>query len=133
MARLDHHRIMVVEDEYYLAADLSRTLECEGASIVGPFGTQEQALEAARQGEVDCAVLDVNLGEGPCFTLADELRARGISFLFFTGFDRGALPERFADVVRLQKPVGEARLVQEIEDVCARANARRPIRQERGL
>ena len=118
MARLDQLRIMVVEDEYYLATDVARALKRERASIVGPFGDREQAAAAVARGEVDCAVLDVNLGDGASFTLADEISAHGVRFIFFTGYDQNVIPERFASITRLEKPVGDVRLVQAIADAC---------------
>jgi hypothetical protein len=36
-------RILVVEDEYYLAADLSGALSDAGAEVVGPIGSLQEA------------------------------------------------------------------------------------------
>jgi hypothetical protein len=49
-------------------------------------------------------VLDVNLRGDMVFPVADALRARGIPFAFATGYDGWALPERFADAPRVEKP-----------------------------
>lgn len=119
MTRLDGLRIMVVEDQYYLAADVARTLEREGADVVGPFSDQRGACAAIPVERIDCAVLDVNLGDGACFALADELRRSGVRFLFFTGYSRDVIPERFAAVARLEKPVDDAKLVRAIAQLSA--------------
>lgn len=111
-------RIMVVEDIFDLAMELERILQRAGAKVVGPFPTSAAALDSLRQRAPDCAVLDVNLGEGNSLDLARDLRTRGVPFLFFTGYDQNALPPEFADVERLEKPADSARLLQKIEACC---------------
>ncbi len=39
------------------------------------------------------------------FDLAGDLMRDGVPFIFLMGYDQKAIPERFADVARLQKPV----------------------------
>ncbi|MBE7217596.1 MAG: response regulator [Caulobacteraceae bacterium] len=118
MASLEHHCVLVVEDEYYLAMDVVRLLKSAGARVLGPFPDQEEAQAAVEGERPDCAVLDVNLGAGARFTLADRLREIGVPFLFFTGYDRDVIPERFAQVLRLEKPVGDVRLLSSVETLC---------------
>ena len=115
---LKGHCVLVVEDEYYLAKDVRQTLKAEGAEIMGPFPRLEEAMAALVDRTPHCAILDVNLGQGASFDLADELRARGVPFLFFTGYDREVIPSRFADVPRLEKPVDAPRLVTAAVAVC---------------
>ena len=121
MSGLAERRIMVVEDSYLLAMEVKSVLEDAGAAVIGPVGTVQNALRSLRQAVPDCAVLDVNLGEGASFDLARTLRMRGIPFLFFTGYDANALPAEFAGVERLEKPVNAARLVQAIAACCRSA------------
>ena len=71
-------RILVVEDDYYLATDERQMLQSAGADVVGPFGNAEEACRAAISDALDCALVDINLGSGPCFAVARELRDRGI-------------------------------------------------------
>ena len=59
--RLVGTRILVVEVEYYLAADLSRALEDAGADVVGPVGSLHEAEVTVAAGGFDCAVIDMNL------------------------------------------------------------------------
>lgn len=114
------HRVLVVEDIFYLAMEVKTVLESAGAEVVGPFATSETALQSIKQRMPSCALLDVNLGEGASFDLARILRMRGVPFLFFTGYDRTALPPEFADVDRLEKPVTPARLLQAL-GICCRS------------
>jgi CheY-like chemotaxis protein len=82
---LDGARILIVEDEAVVAMDLEFTLEDAGASIAGPVGTLQEALEAAEMPDIDAAVLDVTLGREQVFPVADRLMERGIPFVFHSG------------------------------------------------
>jgi DNA-binding response OmpR family regulator len=102
---LTGQRVMVVEDDYYLATDTVRALEGAGAVILGPCPSEDAAFAELRDDRPDAVVLDINLGPGPSFKLAEALGDRGIPFLFVTGYDQGAIPAAFKDVERLEKPV----------------------------
>lgn len=64
--------------------------------------------EAARGG----ALLDVNLASEPCFPIAAILKARGVPFMFLTGYDDlRILPAEYYSAPRLAKPFDEEELV----------------------
>ena len=75
---LNGARILVVEDEYYLAEDLADALRSGGAVVVGPVGSLGQAEEPLAAGRLDGAVLDMNLRGEPGFALAERLQADGV-------------------------------------------------------
>ena len=52
-------RILLVEDEYFIASDLKRALQKAGAHVLGPVGVLDAGLALAEQ-PVDAAVLDPN-------------------------------------------------------------------------
>ena len=85
-ARAQERSILVVEDEYMLAQDLSRDLEAAGVRVLGPVASVPETLEIVDGAErVDAAVLDVNLAGTMVFPLAEVLRDRGVPFVFVTG------------------------------------------------
>ncbi len=53
----------------------------------------------------DAVVVDINLGSGPSFKLAEALKSRGVPLLFTTGCDPRVIPLEFDGAERLQKPV----------------------------
>ena len=110
-------RILVVEDDYYLASDACDWLRREGAEVIGPFRSTDEAYQALDAGAVDVAVIDINLGEGPTFRLASRLAAAGVPFAFATGYDAVALPENFRDRPRLEKPFTGAQLVRAVSQL----------------
>jgi two-component SAPR family response regulator len=101
---LKNSRVLVVEDQYLIADDLSRALREFGAQIVGPVSSSEAARAEMAQSQVDVAFLDINLNDEVVFPLADELERRGIPFIFATGHDAAIIPERFKSKLRLEKP-----------------------------
>ena len=100
-------RVLVVEDEYVLAEDLREGLEHQGAEVMGPVATVADALELLRMEPAPhVAILDINLGGEMVYPVADALRARGIPFIFATGYEPWSIPQAYADVPRAEKPVG---------------------------
>ena len=111
-------RILVVEDEYFIASDIKRTLRQEGAVIVGPVGNLEGGLSLAEE-PIDAAVLDVNLDEAMSYPIADRLRTRSIPYLFLTGYDGWSMPPEYRDAVRLAKPFPPRSVVAMVEKLVA--------------
>ena len=103
--RLRGRRVLVVEDEFFIADELARDLAAMGAEIVGPAGTVEQAMRLLNDDCcIDGAVLDIKLGAMMAYPVADELLARNVPVVFATGFDADILPRRFIGVPRYLKP-----------------------------
>lgn len=103
---LRDRRILIVEDEYMLAMDLERELRDAGADVLGPAPSVAAALALVDAAEtLDGALLDVNLGGEPIFPVADALLGRGVPVVLTTGYDLRAIPERYAQVPRCEKPV----------------------------
>jgi CheY-like chemotaxis protein len=101
---LKNKRVLIVEDQYLIAADLSRALTGLGGVVVGPVASNEAAYEQLANSDIDLAFLDINLDEQMVFPLADELERRGIPFVFATGHESTILPHRFKSKLRLTKP-----------------------------
>jgi CheY-like chemotaxis protein len=99
-------RLLVVEDDYMIASDVSQRLQEIGVQIVGPAGSIDDALALIEAGDpIDAAVLDINLGAKRSDAVADALHARKVPFVFVTGYDEVMLPPLHAGVPRCEKPV----------------------------
>jgi CheY-like chemotaxis protein len=109
-AKLDGLRVLVVEDEMMVAMLIEDMLTDLGCAVVGPASRLDEAIELANAGEIDCAVLDVNLGGQPIFPLADILRGRGVVFAFATGYGDAGLRDVDKGTPVLQKPFREGDL-----------------------
>jgi two-component sensor histidine kinase/DNA-binding response OmpR family regulator len=98
-------RVLLVEDEALVAMMVQECLTEYGHSVVGPISRASDALAAAKQGEFDAAILDINLGDGMAYPVAEILSARGVPFVFITGYEAEAIDNRFSNVPVLQKPI----------------------------
>jgi CheY-like chemotaxis protein len=104
--------LLVVEDEYLIAADLAASLESLGVEVIGPAASVEEALAlVATNDRLDGAVLDINLRNERVYPVADVLTARGVPYVFTTGYDAIAVPNCYASTPRCEKPVDKAQLV----------------------
>jgi two-component SAPR family response regulator len=103
-ASLENKKILIVEDQYLIAADLSRAVTTLGGVVVGPVASNEAAQSELARSDIDLAFLDINLDGQMVFPLADELERRGIPFVFATGHESTILPDRFKSKLRLIKP-----------------------------
>ncbi|MGI4748931.1 MAG: response regulator [Janthinobacterium lividum] len=99
-------RFLVVDDEMMVAMYIEDMLIDLGCAAVECAGTVAKGLAIASRNEngPDCAILDVNVAGERCFLVADALAARGIPFIFATGYGRSGVDARYADRPVLTKP-----------------------------
>ena len=102
---LSGNRVLLVEDEALVAMVMRDMLVELGFCVVGPYNRSIEAEAAARDEKVDAAVLDINLDGEMAYSVADMLTARGIPFVFVTGYGAESIEPRFAHVPVLQKPI----------------------------
>jgi len=122
-------RILVVEDDYFIADEICSTLREHGAEIVGPSPNVEAGLQLVKSEPLDCAVLDINLQGNLAFGIASELKRRGTPAIFATGYDMSVLPGEFSGSVRLEKPVNLRALLQAVQSACAKKRAARAAQE----
>ena len=113
LEKLDHPRVLLVEDEALVGIMIQECLTEFGFEIVGPVCTASEAMAAAEGGHFDAAILDINLGDSSVYRVAEILSARGVPFIFVTGYDTDSVDSRFNDVPVLQKPI-ERQMLQKI-------------------
>jgi DNA-binding response OmpR family regulator len=123
---LGKRRVLVVEDEALIAMALEERLREAGAEVVGPAFTAAEALRlveaAAADGGISAAVLDLRLTGGEtAIPVADALAARGVPFLFATGYGAGCDTGGHTAAPVLRKPYDPERLVASIEALAAAA------------
>lgn len=121
---LEGLKVLVVEDEMMVSMLIEDMLADLGCTVVGPASRLDEAIDLARTADLDCAVLDVNLGGQPIFPLADLLRERGAPFAFATGYGDAGLRDADRGTPVLQKPFREgdlARVLGELRAAATRA------------
>jgi DNA-binding LytR/AlgR family response regulator len=113
-------RVLVLEDNYLLADDARRALAEAGARIVGPFRDACEAIASLEDQRPDCAVVDVNLGQGPSFAPARALLSHGVPVIFVTGYDEDMIPADLSHFPRVQKPATDHAIVEAVGWTCRR-------------
>lgn len=102
-------RVLVVEDDYWVAATLVEIITEAGAEVVGPVDCVRDALTAL-DSSPHVASLDVQLGSETSFPIADELDRRGVPFIFATGA-ASMIPAAHASRPTFHKPASRELLI----------------------
>jgi len=97
-------RLLVVEDEMFVAMLIEDVLNGAGCKVIGPAASVAEALRLARGAALDGAVLDVNLGSEMVYPVADALRLANVPYVFVTGYGAGSLSEGHRGHPTIQKP-----------------------------
>lgn len=108
MTALDGKRILLVEDEFLVAAQVEGMLAELGAVVVGPAGRMRDGLALAEQETLDAAVLDININGEHSTVIADALRSRNIPFVLASGYGEGA--GEMGEAPRISKPYNKEKL-----------------------
>jgi DNA-binding NtrC family response regulator len=114
-------KVLVVEDEMLVAWLLGDMLADLGCAVIGPAASINQALAMIDAEAIDAAVLDVNLNGQMSYPIADVLAARGVPFVFSTGYGKDRLLAGYRIFPVMQKPFHRS----ELEDTLAQLLARK--------
>jgi CheY-like chemotaxis protein len=113
------HRVLVVEDEMLLGILLEGMLTELGHEVATIAARVSNALTAVESEIFDLAILDVRLQGESVVPVADALAAKGLPFIFATGYGRNGLPEAYRSKPVLQKPFSQSDLQRALESVGA--------------
>ena len=118
--RIEGMKVIIVEDAILLAMELEAGLQEAGVEVIGSAALVDEAM-ALVDTPMDAAVLDCNLNGESVIPVAEALAARGVPFLFATGYgeSRGA-PEGF-DAPIIRKPYDVAQIASALADITGRS------------
>jgi CheY-like chemotaxis protein len=117
---LSGRRVLVVEDEMMvlmLVEDMLADLGCESVTAAA---TIDQALALIDAQVFDAAMLDMNLNGNQSHAVADALAARGVPFIFSTGYSGRDMSEGYRDRPVLKKPFPYEELVEVLTHLLSR-------------
>ena len=115
MASLTGLRVLIVEDEYFIARSIARIVEEAGGKNVGP------ARDLLAGADIDVAVLDIDIRGTDVYPLTADLTARGVPYLFVTGYDVSGVAPDFQSRPMITKPFEDETVLKAI--VAARQSA----------
>lgn len=105
-------RILVADDELFLAMELEDLVTSFGGTPVGPVARVSEIRSVARQQHLHAAILDVNLAGERSYAVAQELRDAGVAVVFVTGYSRlFGCPAELSDAPRVEKPFTSQQIV----------------------
>ena len=116
---LSRKYVMLVEDDSTIAALWEYAVQSAGATLLGPFATAEEALSSLSNRRPDAAILDVQLLDGTSFTVAHQLKAQSIPFVFISGTDAQNVPNDLWGSPYMLKPVGVRELISSIKNLLS--------------
>ena len=117
-------KVLVVEDEFIIALDLSETVKDLGYDLEGPFEGNEDAIEAIEgDGLPDAAILDVFTADGEVYPLADRLSEAGVPIVFHSGHvPPDEMRSRYPEAQACSKPCPPDQLIGMVQEAVAKAH-----------
>lgn len=103
--------ILIVEDSFLLALDVSRFMESLGCIMFGPFSSTREALACLRQQDIDGAIIDFDLQETGA-AVAVELVEQGIPFVVVSSYEHDFLPAHLRQEHYIAKPISRTGLAE---------------------
>src|SRR4051812_32297777 len=106
--------ILVVENEILIAMDIVKALEDAGANAT-MTNTVRHAMILAEHDGLAGAIMDHGLSDGDTIKVCTRLKARGIPYVSYSGFD--AVPGASPDAPFISKPASMDALMSAMEDL----------------
>lgn len=103
--RLAGHRVLLVEDEWFVANQIASAFRQVGARVVGMAPTVRQALRVIEDhSQLDGAVIDLDLRGEMAYPIVDRLEERGVPYILATAFEEYQIAPEYRNVPRCSKP-----------------------------
>jgi len=109
------HSIFLVEDEVMIRLMVAEMLVELGYKVAAETGDLNEALRLAQSTDFDLAILDVNVNGRVISPVADLICAKGLPFIFATGYGSSGVPAAYRDRPALEKPFQVEALSRTIE------------------
>jgi len=124
MASAAQPTVLVVEDEFIIALDVSETVKDLGYALEGPYADKARAFHAIEDSLPDCAILDVFTADGEVYPLADALTEAGVPIIFHSGHvTPSEVRERYPEAWACAKPCSPDKLIDVLQEAVEHARA----------
>ncbi len=110
-------RVLVAEDELIIGRDLCETVAEAGYTVEGPFDDLSSAALAYRTNRPDVAILDMQLGDGILYPLAEQMMAENVPVIFHSGAITSAeVAGRYPGARTLAKPCPPNEIISKVQE-----------------
>lgn len=123
-------RILILEDDRFIASDLQAILEDEGYQIIGIFESLTETYEHLED-SFDYALLDIDVVGDKSFGVATVLTERHIPFAFVSASPPGDLPHALRDAAFISKPFEGHVILQSIDGTSFHSSVRAGFKERR--
>lgn len=113
------HRFLIVDDEPMVAMLLEDYLEILGYEDCVTATNLDMAREFAQQGDIDAAIMDINIGRETIWPIADLLKEKDIPFALASGAGKHDVKADYKDVPLLPKPYSQVTVKNIIDELLA--------------
>lgn len=96
--------VFLVEDETLIRMMIAEMIEELGHKVVAEAGSIQAAEPLARTSPFDLGIFDINIGGSVISPIAEIVAARGLPFIFVSGYGPEGLPAMFKGKPVLRKP-----------------------------
>lgn len=122
-------RILILEDEYFIAADCAQEVIRQGMQVIGPVTTLDEALQALVDDRPNGAIIDLKVQDDDlALTVIEALREQGIPFVVYTGYGGALLPKHLPEIITVEKPLSAQNVVVTLlECMSAKSENRRSL------
>jgi DNA-binding NtrC family response regulator len=118
---LPQGKVLVVVEDAIVALDLQRTLRDAGWRVIGPATSVTEIQRMVQRGDIDCAILDLDIDQRAPLPIADLLAFADVPFVYLTTGVLGSVPSRHRHRPVVEKPFKGETLLAAIETALAKA------------
>lgn len=111
MSNVRPPRVLVVEDDWFLAREIADAVRSADLAIAGPTSCPIEAERIFATSGADAALLDINVGDTTTFDLAKKLVSADVPTIFHSNWSADSLPSDLAFVPLVPKWQGAAKAV----------------------
>jgi DNA-binding response OmpR family regulator len=117
--------ILVVEDDVFQALEIVASLQEQGARVIGPAVTLDDARRLLDENDCDAVILDLRVGNHNATSFAETLAENGTPFIIQTGYPDSVFSRlEWAGSRRLTKPVNLGELTRAVIELIEWRSAR---------
>ncbi len=114
-------RILVVEDEALIAAEIATILRRAGYRVIGSAACAEDVISVLTHMGCDLAVVDANLAGSSTAPVATALERRSIPYVVVSGYAQRELLLPLRNAPFVPKPINDADLLAALASLQPRA------------
>jgi DNA-binding NtrC family response regulator len=117
---LPQGKVLMVVDDAVVALDLQRLLREAGYRVIGPVTTVPEVQRMIERGDIDCAIVDLDVDRRAPLPIADLLAFADVPFVYLSTGIFGAPPVWHRQRPVIEKPFTREALLAALEKATAK-------------